>query len=277
MKSRDWRRAWPLLVAPGLLWPDAAGAEGGARPHQLVITAVRASLEDQQLAIQGRNFDRCRSPRVFLGDTELALLTAGPGTLLADASGVPLTTGEHLLRVSTGLPALCNDRHPLTVGARGPAGEAGPRGSPGPPGATGPAGPQGPTGPPGPPGPPGAAGPPGPAGFEGPRGGSGATRPVDTWNAGLSEVVGPGYVVAPRTVVYWGECPCGQAMGSLRVVPDPAAADPGNLVIDKVKAVRAVGCGGEPSNAAVWKVTVRNYSPIPVPFEAVYTCIGWTP
>ena len=272
-------RRGTLIVAAalGALGLAAVDSESGSRGRQLVITGVQASLEDQELTIHGRNFDGCRNLRVRLGEAELVVLSATSDTVVADASGALLESGEYLLRVSAGRAGRCNDRHPLTVGAAGTAGETGPPGPDGIPGAEGPAGPKGPIGPQGTSGPPGLVGPAGAAGPAGAQGESGATVPVNTWNASVSAEVGFGYVVAPRTVVYYGECPCGQVLGSMLAAPTSATALLGIFNIEKVQTVRKVTCGTEERNAAVWKVTIQNYIPAPVSFVAGYACFGKSP
>jgi type VI secretion system Hcp family effector len=124
-----------------------------------VVTKAFADTEAELLTIHGVNFCT-RKLRVFLTETELVVLNAGPQEILA-ALPAGLAPGGYRLGVVCGRAAGEYDLFELTIGA------AGPPGPPGPPGPEGPPGLPGPQGQPGVPGPQGETGPQGPIGPKG--------------------------------------------------------------------------------------------------------------
>ena len=117
--------------------PDGEHRGGELINGQLLITKVLFSSEGSEIYIHGHRLNahgrRHSSPRVTLGDTELAIISAS-ANLIAAWLPTGLQAGDYLLRVSTGRGLQDNDSYALTVGSFGGQGEAGPPGPEGPPG-----------------------------------------------------------------------------------------------------------------------------------------------
>ena len=155
-----------------------AGAAG--RP-QLVVTQAVIHIDQDNMTIYGTNFlnKGDEQVRVWLAETELALLLPPLPTEILVALPAGLAAGAYLLTVSRGPATTENDTFAWTFGPTGP------------PGPEGPTGPQGDMGPQGhrTDGPPGASGrgrPHGPAGRGGLAGCTGWTDVQSQWANGLS-------------------------------------------------------------------------------------------
>src|SRR6478609_4066862 len=178
------------LAAAATVLLLATASTVSAQPE---IVRADADLESGIVTATGHGFG---------GTSGRAVLNGSRGSLFADLITVTWTDTQVVALLPAGLPDGAYhleistrpngkspnyfDRIDITIGARGPKGDAGPQGlagtnglagPAGPAGATGPAGPAGATGPQGVTGPGGLTGPQGPAGPTGPGGAAGPAGP----------------------------------------------------------------------------------------------------
>jgi len=193
----------------------ATASTASAQPE---IVRADADLESGVVTALGHGFGTTSGRAVLNGSrgslfAELIAITWTDTEVVALLpSGLP--DGAYHLEISTrpnGKSPNYFDRIDITIGAKGPKGDAGPQGLAGtngvagPTGATGAAGPQGAAGPSGATGPQGPAGPAGQAGAAGPTGSIGPVGPIGPQGEpGAAGPTGPSGVLATNTTVMTG-------------------------------------------------------------------------
>tara|TARA_Y100000294_G_scaffold177285_1_gene202156 strand:- start:1107 stop:2402 length:1296 start_codon:yes stop_codon:yes gene_type:complete len=117
-----------FLFAMMLTVPQAPAANNP--PPQLLITNVFVDFENNDLIINGQNFEGKNAPVVSLGGYELDVTAYDDTTINADLPP-DVEDGDYLLTVSTGNGNKDNNSYTLTIGAVGPEGPAGEDGADG--------------------------------------------------------------------------------------------------------------------------------------------------